>query len=127
MAKGIDNASPLRAEEVLLGCFHVNKLISYNAFQITTATTRRTRSTKRSRVFAFIIALRFRALFEVVLRGGTICLAPFKHFRGEHHRCLMPLPLSAHARCVACSACFGLVPLILPLERIYAFYAFRKP
>ena len=34
---------------------------------------------------------------------------------------------ATHAACVARSACFGLVPLSLPRETIYAFYASPGP
>ena len=44
------------------------------------ATTRRTHSTKFSRVFAFIIVLCFRGVFEGARRNGTIRLAQFNHF-----------------------------------------------
>ena len=70
------------------------------------ATTRRTHSTKFSRVFAFMIVLCFRGVFEGARRNGTIRLAQFNHFRGEKHNCLLPLPLSwCYACCVCCASC----------------------
>ena len=41
--------------------------------------------------------------------------------------CLFLCIGATHAACVARSARFCLVPLSLPLEGIYAFYAFRRP
>ena len=76
------------------------------AFYIPLATTRRTHSTKFSRVFAFMIVLCFRGVFEGARRNGTIRLAQFNHFRGEKHNCLLPLPLSwCYACCVCCASC----------------------
>ena len=70
------------------------------------ATKRRTHSTKFCRVFAFMIVLCFRGVFEGARRNGTIFLAQFNHFRGEKHNCLMPLPLSwCYACCVCCASC----------------------
>ena len=70
------------------------------------ATTRRTHSTKICRVFAFMIVLCFRGVFEGARRNGTICLAQFNHFRGEKHNYLLPLPLSwCYACCVCCASC----------------------
>ena len=70
------------------------------------ATTRRTHSTKFCRVFAFMIVLCFRGVFEGARRNGTIRLAQFNHFRGEKHNCLLPLPLSwCYACCVCCASC----------------------
>ena len=70
------------------------------------ATTRRTHSTKFSRVFAFMIVVCFRGVFEGARRNGTIRLAQFNHFRGEKHNCLLPLPLSwCYACCVCCASC----------------------
>ena len=70
------------------------------------ATTRRTHSTKFCRVFAFMIVLCFREVFEGARRNGTIRLAQFNHFRGEKHNCLLPLALSwCYACCVCCASC----------------------
>ena len=75
-------------------------------FYIPLATTRRTHSTKFCRVFAFMIVLCFRGVFEGARRNGTIRLAQFNHFRGEKHNCLLPLPLSwCYACCVCCASC----------------------
>ena len=75
-------------------------------WDIPLATTRRTHSTKFCRVFAFMIVLCFRGVFEGARRNGNIRLAQFNHFRGEKHNCLLPLPLSwCYAGCVCCASC----------------------
>ena len=80
--------------------------LTAHQFYIPLATIRRTRSTKFCRVFAFMIVLCFRGVFEGARRNGTICLAQFNHFRGEKHNCLLPLPLSwCYACCVCCASC----------------------
>ena len=74
--------------------------------RIPLATTRRTHSTKFCRIFAFMIVLCFRGVFEGARRNGTIRLAQFNHFRAEKHNCLLPLPLSwCYACCVCCASC----------------------
>ena len=50
------------------------------SLHIPLATTRRTHITKFSRVFAFIIVLCFRGVFEGARRNGTIRLVQFKYF-----------------------------------------------
>ena len=58
------------------------------------------------RVFAFMIVLCFRGVFEGARRNGTIRLAQSNHFRGEKHNCLLPLPPSwCYACCVCCASC----------------------
>ena len=70
------------------------------------ATTRRTHGTKFCRVFAFMIVLCFRGVFEGAGRNVTIPLAQFNHFQGEKHNCLLPLPLSwCYACCMCCASC----------------------
>ena len=77
-----------------------------NCHIIPLATTRRTHSTKFSRVFAFMIVLCFRGVFEGARRNGTIRLAQFNRFPGEKHNCLLPLPPSwCYACCVCCASC----------------------
>ena len=81
------------------------KGLLYNPY-IPLATTRRTHSTKFCRVFAFMIVLCFRGVFEGARHNGPIRLAQFNHFRGEKHNCLLPLPLSwYYACCVCCASC----------------------
>ena len=55
-------------------------LANWYSIYIPLAATRRTHSTKFSRVFAFIIVLCFRGVFEGAQRNGTIRLAQFNHF-----------------------------------------------
>ena len=75
-------------------------------WHIPLATTRRAHSTKFCRVFAFMIFLCLRGVFEDAQRNGTIRLPQFNHFRGEKHNCLLPLPLSwCYACCVCCASC----------------------
>ena len=70
------------------------------------ATTRRTHIRKSSHVFAFIIILCFRGVFEGARRDGSIRLAELDHFRGMKHKCLLRLPLSwYYAYCVCCASC----------------------
>ena len=84
----------------------INENPSHTSAHIPLATTRRTHSTKFSRVFAFMIVLCFWGVFEGARRNGTIRLAQFNHFRGEKHNCLLPLPLSwCYACCVCCASC----------------------
>ena len=95
----------LMASKWLL-CTCVGRRSQHRAIHIPLATTRRTHSTKFSRVFAFMIVLCFRGVFEGARRNGTIRLAQFNHFRGEKHNCLLPLPLSwCYACCVCCASC----------------------
>ena len=86
-------------------CVHAHVCVCVCA-HIPLATTRRTHSTKFCRVFAFMIVLCSRGVFEGARRNGTILLAQFNHFRGEKHNCLLPLPLSwCYACCVCCASC----------------------